>query len=103
MPYSIDVYFHHNQPRLQLYVSNFLVFLQHYRQGHGAHGAPPPYPGRGGPGHGYGEGRGHYNRASSHPAEFNQQQMRQDRRGGGGDRRSAAGNRGSRFEMQPMR
>ncbi len=89
----------------------FLMYLQHYRQAdNGAHhrqGAPPPYPGRGGPGHGYGEGRGHYNRASNHPAEFNQHPVRQpDRRGGaggGGDRRSGHGHRGSRMEMQPMR
>lgn len=76
-------------------------------------GAPPPYPGRGGPGHGYGNGRGHYNRASNHPAEFNQQSRpyasgsghqngqrdQRDQR----DRRSGSSNRHSRMEMQPIR
>lgn len=72
-------------------------------------GAPPPYPGRGGPGHGYGNGRGHYNRASNHPAEFNQlsrpsgsghQQSRDHSRD---QRRSGSSNRHSRMEMQPIR
>ena len=60
-------------------LNSFLIlslFLQHYRPANNGSssgsGAPPPYPGRGGPGHGYGNGRGHYNRASNHPAEFNQ-------------------------------
>jgi len=86
---------------------------KHYRPANGSSssGAPPPYPGRGGPGHGYGEGRGHYNRASNHPAEFNQCQPQprsssDNSRGrnsssGGGDRRSQ--NRHSRMEMQPIR
>ena len=106
--------------------------LQHYRQansgpspynrqasstGDGREGPPPPYPGRGGPGHGYGEGRGHYNRASSHPAEFRQSggqpagasasgwRKEQGRSGGG---RSKSGgrhgqNRHSQMEMQPIR
>jgi len=83
-------------------------------------GAPPPYPGRGGPGHGYGNGRGHYNRASNHPAEFNQL-SRPSGSGGAsssghqpsghrdhsrdGQRRSGSSNqnRHSRMEMQPIR
>jgi disintegrin and metalloproteinase domain-containing protein 10 len=76
-------------------------------------GAPPPYPGRGGPGHGYGNGRGHYNRASNHPAEFNQLQGRptgsghpdvqRDHRDQRDQRRSGSSNRHSRMEMQPIR
>ena len=112
-------------------------FQQYHRpsggsgQGHhrgDPHGAPPPYPGRGGssnaahppgaPGRGYGEGRGHYNRSRDHyvgdgqpvagsshtghhgggSARGSSGGQRQDR---GGDRRS--GHRSSRIEMQPMR
>ena len=66
--------------RNNTYFSNIIFypfkFFQHYRPANNGSssgsGAPPPYPGRGGPGHGYGNGRGHYNRASNHPAEFNQ-------------------------------
>ena len=90
----------------------------------GDHGAPPPYPGRGGnatavhppgaPGRGYGEGRGHYNRSreSYGPegvggssqgayhggARGSSNPHRQDRNN---ERRS--GHRSSRIEMQPMR
>jgi disintegrin and metalloproteinase domain-containing protein 10 len=75
-------------------------------------GAPPPYPGRGGPGHGYGNGRGHYNRASNHPAEFNQlsrptgsgqPDVQRDHRDQRDQRRSGSSNRHSRMEMQPIR
>jgi len=82
---------------------------KHYRpanNGSSSSGAPPPYPGRGGPGHGYGEGRGHYNRASSHPAEFHQHSRASsgNREHGGARRSGNSGNsRHSRMEMQPIR
>ena len=94
----------------------FFFIFQHYHRpanNGSSSGAPPPYPGRGGPGHGYGEGRGHYNRASSHPAEFHQhsrggasapiQASNQNQAGPSRGGRSSNKNRHSRMEMQPMR
>jgi len=109
---------------------------KHYRRtsgstGHGHnrgdHGAPPPYPGRGGassaagppgaPGRGYGEGRGHYNRSRDHyvsegqpvagPSHGNCHRGGNTRGGSGAHRQDRggdrSGHRGSRIEMQPMR
>ena len=122
----------HTIPVFQILMANFnqlSILLQHYRQANSGPSpynrqasssgeAPPPYPGpsRGGPGHGYGEGRGHYNRASNHPAEFRQSASAGHQAGASasgwrkeqGRGRSKSGgrhgqNRHSQMEMQPIR
>merc|ERR1711981_1348745 len=76
----------------------------------GEHGAPPPYPGRGGnataavhppgaPGRGYGEGRGHYNRSRDHYVPDSQGvtgAAHSNCHGGGSARGSSSGHRQER-------